>query len=95
MAQFLFVVEVPANKAQSPPAGYPYEWTKFADEASNIPMLAKTCVRHQQNAWLIPVENGMPLLLALSNLAVKHELAYSVLLLTTDGIQMTATAKKA
>ena len=81
MPQFLFIVEIPSSKGISSSPGYPHEWTQFAGEANTILLPVKTYTRYQQNAWSLPVENGLPVLLALSSTAEKHNLAYSVLLL--------------
>ena len=81
MPQFLFIVEIPSSKGISSSPGYPHEWIQFANDANTILSPVKTYTRYQQNVWSLPVENGLPVLLALSSTAVKYNLAYSVLLL--------------
>ena len=81
MSHFLFVVEFPQSKALSSSPGYPHEWTQFENAANIILKPVKACTRHQQNVWLLPAENALPALLALSSTAEKHNLAYSALLI--------------
>lgn len=80
MSQFLFVVEMPASKNLSS-LGYTTEWIQFENESNTILKPVKTYIRYQKNAWLLPVENGLPVLLALSSTAEKYNLAYSALLI--------------
>lgn len=93
MPQFLFVVEVPPSKAMSSPPGYPHEWTQFENEANTILKPVKACTRHQKNVWLLPAENALPVLLALSSTAEKHSLAYSALLISGEVTPLTPTTK--
>lgn len=77
MSQFLFVVEAPPNRAQMSPVGYPHEWQLFEREASTILKPLKACTRLQPNAWLLPAENTLPVLVALGEAAGRHSLSYS------------------
>lgn len=81
MQQFLIAVEIPVTNAISSSPSYPHEWLEFERAANTILKPVKACKRHQQNVWTLPVENGLPVLLALSSMAEKHNLPYSVLLL--------------
>jgi len=80
MPQFLFTVEMPASKEMSSP-GYTSAWIHFENESNTTLKPVKTCTCYQKNAWLLPVENGLHVLLALSSMAEKHNLSYSDLLL--------------
>lgn len=80
MSHFLFAVEIPPGPAMSTSPSFANNWTQFENEANKILQPAKAYTRHQKNVFLLPVENGLPVLLALSSTAEKHNLAYSALL---------------
>lgn len=93
MPQFLFVVEVAASTAMSSSAGYSSEWHSFESEANTMLKTVKACKRLQLNAWLLPAENTLPVLVALSALAHGHTLSYSSVLIP-DGAVMLALDEK-
>ena len=93
MQQFLFVVEVPANKALSMPPGHTSEWRKFAQSCEPILKTAKACTQLQLNAWLISAEKNWHLLDSLAANATTLDLAYSIVLIP-DGAQILTPAFK-
>lgn len=93
MPQFFFVVEVPPGPAMSTSVGYSREWTQFENAANTMLKTVKACKRLQLNAWLLPAENTLPVLVALSALAHGHTLSYSAVLIP-DGAVMLALDEK-
>ncbi len=93
MSQFLFVVEVPPGPAMSTAAGYSREWTQFENETNTILKNVKTYTRLQLNAWLLPAENLLPVLVSMSAAATKNSLTYSALLI--DGFTDLSAKKNA
>ena len=81
MPQFLFVVEVPPSPAMSSQPAHAREWTQFENETNTILKTVKACTRLQLNAWLLPAENLLPVLVSMSAAAEKNHLAYSALLI--------------
>ncbi len=81
MSHFLFTVEIPPVPENSYGTPVAPAWTQFENEANNALKLVKTYKIHQKNVFSLPVENGLPVVLALSSTAEKHNLAYSVLLI--------------
>ena len=86
MQQFLFVVEVPPMQGISTARHYPPEWTHFENEANTILKPVKACTRLQSNAWLLPVENLLPVLIRISAAADRHHLSYSSVLIPDGAI---------
>lgn len=84
MNQFLFVVEIPPNETVSSAPGYQHKWIQFEDGANSIPKPRKAYTRRQRNVWLIPEQGAWPYLSAMSNLALKLDLSYSVSLISGD-----------
>lgn len=80
MSHFLFAVEIPPVPESSFGTPVAPAWIQFCKEADMILKPLKTCTIHQKNVFLLPVENGFPVLLALSSKAEEHTLSYSVLL---------------
>ena len=91
MPQFLFVVEVPPIPPGTVGATVSPAWSKFSSEASTILKPLKTYTQLQPNVWLLPAENALPALLALSSTAEKCTLAYSALLI--EGVTDLSTKK--
>jgi hypothetical protein len=81
MSQFLFLVEMPPTAALSTVRGYPEEWTMFEGEANTTLEPVRSCTRLQRNAWLLPAENTLPVLKALSDSADRCNLSYSCVLI--------------
>lgn len=94
MQQFLFVVEIPPIPEGVMGMTVSPAWSKFLHDVDTTIKPPKTCTQLQQNAWLIPAENGLPLLLALSSTAEKYTLAYSALLITGDVTPLTSSTKR-
>lgn len=94
MKQFLFVTEVPPNRAMSSPAGYPHEWTAFANDANTILKPVKTTKQIQLNAWLLPVDNTWPILNSLATSAAGHQMSCSVFLVDGEVTEITAAPVK-
>lgn len=80
MPHFLFAVELPPIPPGSVGVTVAPAWSKFSSEASTILKPLKTYTQLQPNVWLLPAENALPALLALSSTAEKCTLAYSALL---------------
>lgn len=84
MSHFLFAVEVPPVPEHSFGMSQAAEWTKFCNDAkSKLP----TGICNNQpasNVWLIPVENAVPVLVALSTLVDLYNLSYTVSFITGD-----------
>ena len=93
MQQFLFVVEVPPMRGMNTAPHYPPEWSQFEDEANTILTPVKACTRLQINAWLLPAENLLPVLMRISAAAEKHSLSYSTLLLSGEVTHLTKLKK--
>lgn len=81
MSQFLFVVEVPPGPQGASEPMYSQDWREFASAANTILKPVKGCMQLQPNAWLLPAENLLPVLVSMSAAAEKYHLAYSVLLI--------------
>lgn len=56
------------------------KWTAFLNDANTTLKTVKACISHQQNLFLLPIEEGLPAVFALSKAAEKYELSYSILL---------------
>jgi hypothetical protein len=80
MPHFLFVVEIPPIPPSVHGATVAPAWQQFCSEVDTTIKLPKACKQLQKNVWLLPAENALPALLALSSTAEKHTLAYSALL---------------
>ena len=93
MQQFLFVVEVPPMQGISTASHYPPEWSRFEHEANTILTPVKACTRLQPNAWLLPVENLLPVLIRISAAAEKYHLSYSALLISGEVTHLTPIKK--
>ena len=93
MPQFLFIVEVPPMQGMSTEPHYPREWSLFESEASTILTPVKACKRLQLNAWLLPAENILPVLLSMSAACTAHHLAYSALLVSGEVTPLTLPKK--
>ena len=93
MPQFLFVVEVPPGPAMSTSAGYSRDWSQFENETNTILKTVKTYTRLQLNAWLLPAENLLPVLVSMSVAAEKHHLSYSALLVSGEVTPLTLPKK--
>ena len=89
MQQFLFVVEIPPLPEGAFGIDVSPEWTKFLRESSSTLKTVKAPTQLQSNAWLLPVENSLPALMALCALATKHRLSYSSVLIP-DGANIIA-----
>jgi len=93
MSQFLFITEIPPNQSAASAPGYTHKWIQFENGASSILKPLRAYTRHQRNAWLLPAENAWPYLLDMSNLAVKSDLSYSILLIAGEVTPMTTPFK--
>lgn len=94
MQQILFIAEIPEVPENSVGTTVSPRWLTFEDGVNTLLKQNRACKRHQKNAWLLPVECAWPSLIDMSNLATKSDFAYSVLLISGDVIDMTATTKK-
>ena len=93
MPQFLFIVEVPPMQGMSTEPHYPAEWTRFESEANTILKPVKGLVRLQLNAWLLPAENILPILLSMSAACTARRLAYSALQVSGEVTPLTLPKK--
>ena len=93
MQQFLFIVEVPPGPAMSSQAVHASEWTRFENDASTILGPVKACTRLQLNAWMLPAENLLPVLIRISAAADKHHLSYSAILISGEVTNLTPLKK--
>lgn len=69
MPQFLFIVEVPPIPTNSHGLLESNDWSQFRCAADTKIKTAKSAVRLQPNAWLLPAEKTLPLLTELAALA--------------------------
>jgi len=93
MPQFLFVVEIPEGPAMSSQPSYSHEWTQFASKANTILTPLKTATQLQLNAWLLPAEKGLPVLMELSGIAHLHHLSYSSVLIPDGAVTLALDVK--
>jgi hypothetical protein len=81
MPKILFSVDIPPVPNNiSGGDGYAPNWTQFSMAAEPLLQAVKGLVLLQQNVWLMPAENGLPLVSLLINLAKRSELSYSSVL---------------
>ena len=93
MPQFLFVVEVPPLPRGSIGSTVSPEWSQFAHKASTTIKTAKAATQLQPNAWLLPSEKGLPVLMELSDMANFHHLSYSAVLIPDGAVVLALDVK--
>ena len=93
MPQFLFIVEIPPLQEGSHGVYVSPEFSRFANEVGARTKSVAACKQLQTNAWLLPAENTLPLLMEVAALAAKTFLSYSALLIP-DGAVVLALDEK-
>ena len=88
-----FIHRAPPSAAISTAPSYSHDWTQFANESSTILKTVKAAIRLQQNAWLLPAENTLPVLMALGASAHHHNLSYSALLIQDGSVVLALDIK--
>jgi hypothetical protein len=93
MPQFLFVVEIPPTPEGCVGCKEAPAWSKFSDAANTKTKIARSAKKLQSNAWLLPAENNLPLLMELAALAAKGASSYSAVLIPDGEVTLTLEVK--
>lgn len=93
MSQFLFVVEIPPLPSGSFGLTASSAWSQFSHKADTTIKTVKGSIQLQPNAWLLPVDETLPFLLAWCALATDLSLSYSVVLIPDGAVIMALDVK--